>query len=182
MASVIRFPNRSAFPPPKRQNSARPPRIALSLAGGGPLGAIYEIGALCALQEVLDGIDFTKLDHYIGVSAGSFIAASLANGMSPQELCASFIDNDVEDADAEQLSDRFDPAWLMRPAFGEFTRRLIMLPGLLAQALWQASVQRKRCPPGFSPAQRSMRVWPRFFRSRGVAMISVRYKRCAALA
>lgn len=143
MASVIRFPTRPASTPPKREDSARPPRIALSLAGGGPLGAIYEIGALCALQEVLDGIDFTKLDHYIGVSAGSFIAASLANGMSPQELCASFIDNDVDEADAEQHSDRFDPAWLMRPAFGEFTRRLIMLPGLLAQALWQASVQRK---------------------------------------
>jgi NTE family protein len=143
MASVIRFPTRPSFPSPKRQAAARPPRIALSLAGGGPLGAIYEIGALCALQEVLDGLDFTKLEHYIGVSAGSFIAASLANGMSPQELCASFIDNDVDDEDAQEHSDRFDPAWLMRPAFGEFTRRLIMLPGLLAQALWQASVQRK---------------------------------------
>jgi NTE family protein len=143
MASVIRFPARPARTPSKRENRAHSPRIALSLAGGGPLGAIYEIGALCALQEVLDGLDFTKLDHYVGVSAGSFIAASLANGISPKELCASFIDNDVDEADAAIHSDRFDPAWLMRPAFGEFMRRLIVLPGLLAQALWQASVQRK---------------------------------------
>jgi NTE family protein len=139
MASVIRFPNRST----SRQQSQAKPRIALSLAGGGPLGAIYEIGALCALQEVLEGIDFTQLDHYIGVSAGSFIAASLANGMSPQELCKSFIDNELTNADASQHSDRFDPAWLMRPAFGEFARRLIMLPGLLVSAGWRATVERK---------------------------------------
>jgi NTE family protein len=138
MASVIRFPNR----PTSRQQSQAKPRIALSLAGGGPLGAIYEIGALCALQEVLEGIDFTQLDHYIGVSAGSFIAASLANGMSPQELCKSFIDNELTNADASQHSDRFDPAWLMRPAFGEFARRAIVLPGLLASAAWRATVER----------------------------------------
>jgi predicted acylesterase/phospholipase RssA len=37
----------------------RAPRIALALAGGGPLGAIHEIGALCALQESLQGLDLT---------------------------------------------------------------------------------------------------------------------------
>jgi NTE family protein len=139
MASVIRFPTR----PNSRQQAQNKPRIALSLAGGGPLGAIYEIGALCALQEVLEGIDFTQLDHYIGVSAGSFIAASLANGMSPQELCKSFIDNELTNLDANQHSDRFDPAWLMRPAFGEFARRAIVLPGLLASAAWRATAQGK---------------------------------------
>ncbi len=138
MATVIRMPQRSRSAPSNPR-----PRIALSLAGGGPLGAIYEIGALCALQEALDGIDFTRLDHYIGVSAGSFIAASLANGMSPQELCKSFIDNDLTNTDTSQHSDRFDPAWLMRPAFGEFARRLIMLPGLLASAAWRVTVERK---------------------------------------
>ncbi len=117
-------------------------RIALALAGGGPLGAIYEIGALCALDEALDGIEFTGLDHYVGVSAGSFIAAALAIGMSPRELCTSFIDNDAPGQGVD-TSDRFDPAWLMRPAKGEFVRRSIMLPGLLAAALWRATVQRK---------------------------------------
>jgi NTE family protein len=136
MASVIRFPRSSSA-------STRKPRIALSLAGGGPLGAIYEIGALCALQEAFDGLDFTRLDHYIGVSAGSFIAASLANGMSPKELCKSFIDNDEMHVDPSKQSDRFDPAWLMRPAFGEFARRAIMLPGLLAAAAWRATAERK---------------------------------------
>ncbi len=119
---------------------ARSPRIALALAGGGPLGAIYEIGALCALQEALDGIDFARLDHYVGVSAGGFIAAALANGMTPHELCASFINNDQPSALGAEASDKFDPALLMRPALGEFARRGMMLPGLLASALWRATV------------------------------------------
>lgn len=123
--------------------SPKPPRIALALAGGGPLGAIYEIGALCALQEVLEGLDFTKLDHYVGVSAGSFIAASLANGMSPQDLCKNFIDNELTNTDAHVNTDRFDPAWLLQPAWHEFARRLVMLPGLLASSFWRAAVQRK---------------------------------------
>jgi NTE family protein len=118
----------------------RGPRIALALAGGGPLGAIYEIGALCALDEALDGIDFTQLGHYVGVSAGSFIAAALANGMTPHALCNSFIDNDQPMAKGQDSSDRFDPAWLMRPATSELLRRSIMLPGLVASALWRATV------------------------------------------
>lgn len=107
------------------------PRIALALAGGGPLGAIYEIGALCALEEALEGVDFTRLDHYVGVSAGGFIAAGLANGIGPRELCNAFIETD------EGSSDIFDPAWLMVPAYGEFARRAIMFPALAASAAWR---------------------------------------------
>lgn len=110
------------------------PRIALALAGGGPLGAIYEIGALCALQESLHGLNLNQLNHYVGVSAGGFIAAGLANGLTPRELCASFIEND------NQPSETFDPAWLMVPAYGEFGRRGLMLPGLLLSALWKLTV------------------------------------------
>ena len=98
------------------------------------MGAIYEIGALCALEESLSGISFTNLDHYVGVSAGGFIAAGLANGMTPRELCASFIETDAAPSEV------FDPAWLMVPAYGEFFRRSIMLPGLLASSLWRATL------------------------------------------
>ena len=116
-----------------KRPAADQPRIGLALAGGGPLGAIYEIGALCALEESLSGISFTKLHHYVGVSAGGFIAAGLANGMSPRELSAAFIETGAE------ASEVFDPAWLMVPAYGEFFRRSIMLPGLVASSLWRAT-------------------------------------------
>jgi NTE family protein len=116
--------------------TGKSPRIALALAGGGPLGAIYEIGALCAIEEVLEGVAFTRLDHYVGVSAGGFIAAALANGMSPREICASFIEGRND-------GDVFDPAWLMVPAWSEFARRAIMIPTLAASALWQATLGRR---------------------------------------
>ena len=81
-----------------------PPRIALALAGGGPLGAIYEIGALCALEESLIGLELNRLSHYVGVSAGGFIAAGLANGISARQLSAAFSENTPQDVDA------FDPS------------------------------------------------------------------------
>lgn len=121
---------RRAAPP------ARQPRIALALAGGGPLGAIYEIGALCALERALRGLDLRHLDHYVGVSAGAFLVAALANGMSAQALHSAFIQDHPAD------TARFDPAWLMAPAYGEFAQRGMRLPGLLADAAWRMATGR----------------------------------------
>ncbi len=107
------------------------PRIGLALAGGGPLGAIYEIGALCALDDALDGLELTDCHAYVGVSAGGFIAASLANGITPRELCRAFIENEGS------AQDVLHPGTLMHPAWGEFARRLALLPALFAQAAWR---------------------------------------------
>jgi predicted acylesterase/phospholipase RssA len=119
------------MPLPSRSRS----RIGLALAGGGPLGAIYEIGALCALDEALQGLQLADLDCYVGVSAGGFIAAGLANGMRPRELCAAFIENDGDDV--------FRPSLLLRPAWGEFASRLASLPGLTAQAALRYAFKRR---------------------------------------
>ena len=121
----------------RRNSKARAPRVGLALAGGGPLGAIYEIGVLCALEDSLLGLDLSHLDHYVGVSAGGFIAAGLANGMTPRQLSASFIENDSAGGEI------FDPSWLMVPAYDEFARRGIMLPGLLVNALWGLAIDHK---------------------------------------
>lgn len=113
------------------------PRIALALAGGGPLGAIYEIGALCALEHSLRGLDLRRLHHYVGVSAGAFIAAGLANGISMRDLYAAFI----EEAPLDGID--FRPARLMRPAYDEFLRRAARWPALLAGACWQVTAGRQ---------------------------------------
>ena len=106
----------------------RQPQMALALAGGGPLGAIYEIGALMALSEALDGFDFNQLDAYVGVSAGGFIAAGLANGLSPAYLYRMFIDSDSAEVP-------FEPEMLLKPAFDEYARRAAMVPALLFESL-----------------------------------------------
>ena len=108
--------------------AAHRPKVGLALAGGGPLGAIYEIGALCALEEAVPGLDLNALDGYVGVSAGSFVAAGLANGMTPRQLCAAFIENDGP------RSDIVRPSLFIRPALAEYARRLAMLPGLVTMA------------------------------------------------
>ena len=109
---------------PRKQKVSRP-RIALALAGGGPLGGIYEVGALIALAESLDGADLNELDVYVGVSSGGFVAAALANGVSPTQMYRLFIDGG---ADAS-----LSPAVFLRPALGEFARRAGSLPRLLAE-------------------------------------------------
>jgi predicted acylesterase/phospholipase RssA len=111
-----------------RGKPKRTPRIGLALAGGGPLGAVYEIGALCALEEALDGVDFTELQGYVGVSAGGFIAAGLANGMTPRQLCIAFIESGSHRRDA------IDPSIFVRPAWGEYLRRAAAAPKLAYQA------------------------------------------------
>ncbi len=113
------------------------PKIGLALAGGGPLGAVWEIGALCALAEAVPALDLNALDGYVGVSAGSFIAAGLANGMTPRQLCTSFIENEGPSADL------IHPNLFFRPALAEYARRLAATPLLLAQAGYSLAVQRR---------------------------------------
>jgi predicted acylesterase/phospholipase RssA len=115
---------------PNASTSKGRPPIALALAGGGPLGAVYEVGALEALAEALPGLDFTHLHSYVGVSAGAFVAAGLANGIQPRDMVRLFIEN--EGPDGRLL----DPRVFMRPAWSEYADRLTRLPGALASALW----------------------------------------------
>jgi NTE family protein len=134
---VLRAMSSGARPRGGRAGASRS-RIGLALAGGGPLGATWEIGALCALEEAIPGLDFANLDGYVGVSAGSFIAAALANGMRPRALCASFIENDPAVA-----ADVVSPTLFVRPAVGELLGRLLSLPVLATQAGWQLALGRR---------------------------------------
>jgi predicted acylesterase/phospholipase RssA len=102
--------------------------MGLALAGGGPLGAVYEIGVLMALSEALDGLDLNEFDAYVGVSAGSFIAAGLANGLSPAYLYRMFIDSDSAEVP-------FEPEMLLKPAIGEYAQRAASVPSLLLESL-----------------------------------------------
>ncbi|NHC43715.1 patatin-like phospholipase family protein [Motilibacter aurantiacus] len=57
----------------------------VALGAGGVLGAAWEVGALCALSEVL-GVDARAADVLAGTSAGSVVAATLAAGVSAEQL------------------------------------------------------------------------------------------------
>ena len=104
-------------------------RIGLALAGGGPEGSIYEIGAVRALDEALDGIDFNDLDIYVGVSAGAFIAACLANNLSTAQMCRAIVKH-------EPGEHPFVPETFLSPAVGEFVRGGMKVPQLFLTGLW----------------------------------------------
>jgi predicted acylesterase/phospholipase RssA len=101
-----------------RTRSKRRHPIGLALAGGGPFGAIYEIGALIALEESLEGLDLNQLDCYVGVSAGSFLAAALANAIPVPEIYRLFIAG-------EKGEGAVAPALFKRPAYREYLRALL---------------------------------------------------------
>jgi NTE family protein len=106
----------------KRQKSAA--RVGLAIAGGGPIGGMYELGALRALDVAIEGLDLTNLHVYVGVSSGAFLAAGLANRMTPTEMCRVFITGDADDA-------KFRPEIFLRPAFHEYFKRATGLPRIL---------------------------------------------------
>jgi NTE family protein len=103
-------------------------KTGLAIAGGGPVGAIYELGTLRAFDESINGLKLHELDVYVGVSSGALIAASLANGITTMEMCRIFMGQ-------EYASLRFDPQRLMRPAYREYFQRASMLPAILTDSL-----------------------------------------------
>ena len=104
-------------------------KLGLALAGGGLGGAVYEIGALRALDEALEGVDFNAMDVYVGVSAGAFIGASLVNKLTTDQMCRAILKN-------EPGEHPFVPETFLTPAVGELARRTLTVPGLLKDAIW----------------------------------------------
>jgi NTE family protein len=122
------------------------PRIGLALAGGGPLAAVYEIGALAALEESIEGLDLNRLDIYVGISAGGIVAAGLANGITPRQMCRLFVESDVKQSGNTDL---LKPEILLRPASAEFRKRLALVPGLLVESLFHYARSRRSLVSSF---------------------------------
>jgi len=105
-------------------------KIGLALAAGAPEGAIYEIGALRAIDEALDGLDLNDLFIYVGVSAGAFLNANLANRLTTAQMCRAIVSHDPGEHP-------FSPETFFTPATGALARGARKLPRLLTGALWE---------------------------------------------
>lgn len=68
------------------------PKTALCLCGGGAMGAMFQIGALAALEDSVDGLEVNAFDLYIGSASGASVAASLAAGLPVQRIYRAFLD------------------------------------------------------------------------------------------
>src|SRR6202163_2071558 len=106
----------------ERRRRPRRDKTALVLGGGGFTGGVYEIGALRALDLLAVNSSVNQFDVYVGTSAGSFISALCANGVTPEEMMRvvtrqgkpPFKDIDITD--------------LLRLNVSEFARKGALLP------------------------------------------------------
>ena len=67
-------------------------KVALCLPGGGMTGAMYQIGALAALEDGVSGIDGQGFSIYLGSSSGATVAAALAGGSTVDRLYRALLD------------------------------------------------------------------------------------------
>jgi predicted acylesterase/phospholipase RssA len=67
-------------------------KLALCLLGGGAMGAMFQIGALAALEDTVEGFLSNDFDLFLGSSAGASVAAGLAGGQPVQRIYRAFLD------------------------------------------------------------------------------------------
>jgi len=146
------------------------PKVALVCAGGGITGAVYEIGCLRALDELL-GRSVLDLDLYVGISGGAFVASILASGVSPREM--------YDEATTRTWTPLgVSAAPLYRLGGAEFLKRSLRAPGVLSRALVTSLTGEGRnlsdlawaffelLPPGLMDTSGIQEYLHRVFRSR----------------
>ena len=97
-------------------------KTALVLGGGGLTGGVYQIGALRAFDLLSVNKTVNEFDVYVGTSAGSFVAALAANGVTPEEMMRVVnkqVPTPFRDIDLGQL---------LRPNLLEFARKGALMP------------------------------------------------------
>jgi NTE family protein len=117
---------RGEAPGPGRRR-ARRSKTALVLGGGGFTGAVYEIGALRAFDLLSVNRTVNQFDVYVGTSAGSFVAAMTANGVTPEEMMR------VVNQHVPTPFRDIDLGMLLRPNASEYLLKSVLVPVRLAR-------------------------------------------------
>lgn len=153
----------------KARSRVRKPKVALVCAGGGITGAVYEIGCLRALHELV-GRSLLDLDLFVGISGGAFVTSLLAAGVSAREM--------YDEATTRRRLLGVAGTPLYRLGGVEFLRRTTKAPRVLAEALVTSLTGEGRnlsdlalalfelLPPGVMDSSGIQEYLHRVFRSR----------------
>jgi NTE family protein len=148
--------------------------LSLVLGGGGITGAMYEFGALQALDHFFAGsFRVNDFDVFVGTSGGAVVAALMANSVPPGEVGRSIIHNtdsplnfkqdDILEIDWREIRSSVMRALKVVPALFRFYRRNPKLfsmaraiyaleenmpPGIYALSKYQAYLRKLLTRPG----------------------------------
>lgn len=106
-------------------------RTVAYLPGGGITGGLYQLGALAALEEGIEGFRANALDGYLAVGSGAVLAASLSGGLETQRMYRALLDP----ADTFFALER---RHLLGFDVGEWRRAAVALFGAIKNALASA--------------------------------------------
>lgn len=67
-------------------------RTVMYLPGGGITGGLYQLGALTALEDSVEGFKANALDGYLAVGSGAVVATALAGGLETPRLYRALLD------------------------------------------------------------------------------------------
>jgi predicted acylesterase/phospholipase RssA len=150
----------------------RKPKIALVLAGGAVSGGAFKVGGLKALDDYLVDRKVVDLDMYIGLSAGSMLAVSLASGITPDEMVK------VLEGTSGKL-DQLTPLQFYNPNLREFVERpakflydlFTYVPGVLFELVRQVP----RLPELMGPHFRAFLDHPNYTSAEELAMTLIEH-------
>jgi predicted acylesterase/phospholipase RssA len=120
-------------------------KTAICLSGGGVEGFLFEVGVLKALNAHLQSRSVTDFDIYCGISAGSILAAFIANGAEPEYVAAALTGDRTAGVDA------FTPSTIFDPDIKEYLARIWKLARQLPMMSWSETISNllKTVPVGF---------------------------------
>mgnify|MGYP000086893577 CR=1 FL=1 len=152
-------------------------KVALCLPGGGTSAAMFQVGALAALEDGIEGFDANAFDLYVGTSSGASVAAPLAGARSIQRIYRAVID-------PADVYFGLETKHLLRADLGEWRRTIVSGFGALrhgarslfsrqdapAPRLLLEELERlyDSLPAGFFTLDRYERFLEDFFARRGV--------------
>ena len=145
----------------------RNPKVALVLAGGAVSGGAFKVGGLKALDDFMVGRKITDLDTYVGLSAGSILAVSLAGGITPDEMLKVL----------EGTSGRFKqlgPNHFYTPNVRDFATQpakfAFDVSTYLPRVAWELARGLPKLPEAVVPSLRAFAKKPSYTRAEAVAM------------
>lgn len=156
-------------------------KVALCLPGGGLSGALYQVGALAALEDGVAGIDGQSFCIYLGQGSGATVAAAIAGGIPVERIYRALLDpadnffplerKHILRFDADEWQRTLSTSWVAaRHALSRLTTRgdaADRSPTLLY--LWeQIDRLNDSLPAGLLTLDRYERFLAEFFLRRGV--------------